>query len=322
MRRNKLKKVFEQKFDIDVSGLADYTDEQSTEIIPALIYDGRTAGLIQVIEGVKETQKIKLINSDLTLQPATTCGRNALGDVTFTDKTITVAPVMSNQNFCEEDLIGKWTQLGLPNGVRNQRESLNYQDLILAYQVGKVHEVNEVAIWQGDTDSVLPNLLNFDGFKKKFDADAAVTNVNSTGVTAYTAANIIGILQDVRNALPLNVTQGNHKIFVGKEVFDLYLAAGINGNLFHYKFENNGLSVDLHGYNTTIECVYGLNGTNSIYAGNTDLMFIGTDLQSDFEDFSIYYSQETDQIYVDVKYRIGVEYVYGEQFKKYTLSAS
>lgn len=322
MRRQKLKKLIEQRFDMDVSGLAAYTDEQSPDLIPSLIYDGRTAGLVQVIEGVKETQKIKLFTSEVTLQPATSCGRNALGDVILTDKTITVAPIMSNQNFCEEDLIGKWSQIGLPNGVRNQRENLEYESMILGYQVSKLHEVNEVAIWQGDTTSLSPNLLNFDGFKKKFDADAAVINVNGTGVTAFTAANIIGILQDIRNALPLKVTQGQHKIFVGKEVFDLYLAAGINGNLFHYKFENDGLSVQLHGYNTTIECVYGLNGTNSIYAGNTDLMFIGTDLQSDWEDFSVYYSQETDQIYVDVKYRLGVEFVYGEQFKKYTLTAS
>jgi len=322
MRKNKTLKLVEEKFGMTVSALTDYVDEQSTELIPSLIYDGRTAGLIQVMEGVKEKQAIKLFDSTVTLQPATSCGRNAIGSATLTDVDMVVAPIMSNQNFCSEDLIGKWSQLGLPNGVRNQRETLAYEDVILAYQKGKIMELNEVAIWQGDTNSIVANLLNFDGFKKKFDADGAVTNVNTTGVTAYTSGNIVGILVDVRNALPLKVLQGNHRIFVGKEVFDMYCAAVINGNLFHYKIENDGLSIQLHGYNTIIECVYGLNGTNSIYAGNTDLMFIGTDLQSDWEDFSVFYSQETDQLYVDIKYRMGVQYVYPTQFKKYTLALS
>jgi len=322
MKKNKTLKLVEEKFGMTVSALTDYVDEQSTELIPSLIYEGRTAQLVQVMDGVKEKQAIKLFTSTVTLQPATSCGRNALGGATLTDVDMVVAPIMSNQNFCSEDLIGKWSQLGLPNGVRNQREGLAYEDVILAYQKGKIQEINEVAIWQGDTNSIVANLLNFDGFKKKFDADGTVTNVNSTGVTAFTSANIVGILVDIRNALPLAVLQGNHKIFVGKEVFDMYCAAVINGNLFHYELTNDGLTAQLYGYNTMIECVYGLNGTNSIYAGNTDLMFIGTDLQHDWEDFSVYYSMETDQIYVDIKYRLGVQYVYGDQFKKYTLAAS
>jgi hypothetical protein len=322
MRKNKTKKLVEAKFGITVSSLTDYVDEQSTEIIPALIYDGRTAQLIQVMEGVKETQKIKLFDGTTTLQPATSCGRNALGGGTFTDVDMVVAPIMINENYCSEDLIGKWTQLGLPNGVRNQREDLAYEDLLIAFKSDKIRELNEVGIWQGDTDSISANLLNYDGFKKKFDADGSVANINTTGVTAFTSANIVGILVAVRNALPLKVLQGNHKIFVGKEVFDMYCAAVINGNLFHYKLENDGLSAQLYGYNTIIECVYGLNGTSSIYAGNTDLMFIGTDMEHDWEDFSVKYSDETDQIYLDVKYRLGVQYVYPDQFKKYTLAAS
>ena len=322
MRKNRTLKLVEQKFGMTVSALTDYIDEQSTEIIPALIYEGRTAQLIQVMEGVKEKQAIKLFDGTTTLQPATSCGRNALGGGTFTDVDMIVAPIMINENYCSEDLVGKWTQLGLPNGVRNQRENFAYEDLLIAYKSDKIREINEVGIWQGDTNSVVANLLNYDGFKVKFDADSGVSNINTTAVTAFTSANIVGILVDIRNALPLKVLQGNHKIFVGKEVFDLYCAAVINGNLFHYQLTNDGLTAQLYGYNTMIECVYGLNGTNSIYAGNTDLMFIGTDLQSDWEDFSVHYSQETDQVYVDVKYRLGVQYVYSDQFKKYTLAAS
>lgn len=320
MARNKTKKLIEQKFGMTVSALTDYVDEQSIEIIPSLIYDGRTAQLIPVMEGVQEKKAIGLLTGSTVTQPATTCGRNPLGGMTMTDVDMVVAPIMVNEDYCSEDLVGKWSQLGLPNGVRNQRETLPYKDLILDYKRKDLLRINELKIWQGDTTSLSTDLLDFDGFKKLFDADNAVTPLNTTGVTAYTTANIVGILTAVRNALTLNVLQGNHAIFVGKEVFDTYLAAVITGNLFHYNMDNNGLTADLFGYNTKIECVYGLNGTNSIYAGPTDFMRIGTDLQNDWEDWSLNYSLETDKMYLDIKYRLGVKYVYGSEFVKYTLS--
>lgn len=321
MKRNKLQRLMQHNFGWDVSGLGAYVDEQSQEIIPALVYQAKTPNLVQVREGIKGSQEIKLIDSSITLQAATSCGRNATGGSVLTDKALAVSPIKVNMNYCSEDLIDTWGQLGLPNGVRNQREALAYEDLIIGHHVAKIAELNEVLIWQGDTGSGTANLNKIDGFVKKFDA-GSVQDVNSTGITAYSASNIIGILQDVRDALPTPVIDGNHKIFVGREVYDLYLRAVTNANLFHYNPINDENNVVLHGTNTTIELVHGLTGTNKIYAGNTDLMFIGTDLQSDWDDFSIYYSNETDNIYVDVKYRLGVEFVYADQFKRFVLAAS
>ena len=321
MKRNKLKRLAEQKFGWDVSGLGTYVDEQSDEIIPALVYQAKTPNLVQVREGIKGSQEIKLIDSSITLQAATTCGRNATGGSVLTDKALSVSPIKVNMNYCSEDLVDTWGQLGLPNGVRNQRGALAYEDLIIGHHVAKIAELNEVLIWQGETGSGTANLNKIDGFVKKFDA-GGITDVNTASITAYSASNIIGILQDVRDALPTPVIDGNHKIFVGREVYDLYLRAVTNANLFHYNPTNDENNVVLHGTNTTIELVHGLTGTNKIYAGNTDLMFIGTDLQSDWDDFSIYYSDETDNIYVDIKYRLGVEFVYADQFKRFVLAAS
>ena len=323
MKKPKLKNRIEQKFGWDVSGLGTYVDEQSDEIIPALIYGARTAGLVTVMEGVKGSEEIKLIDTNLVLQDASTCGRSASGGTILTDKQMTVRPIKSEQDFCEEDLINSWGQLGLPNGVRNQRENLAYEDLIIAHQVGKINEANEVLIWRGDTAKVAPNENKIDGFKKILDADATVTNPNSGGaITSITASNVISILQSVFNAMKTPVRKREHRIFVGQEVFDLYITAVTNANLFHHNLINDSTSATLIGTTTTIELVDGLDGTNSIYAGPLDRMFVGTDLQSDFENFSVYYSRETDKIYVDVKYRLGVQFVYGTEFVKWLLPAS
>ena len=320
--KNRIQRRIQEKFGWDVSGLGVYVDEQSEDIIPALIYDGRTAQIVPIMEGVIGSKEIKLIDSSITLQTAATCGRNALGTTTLTDKQMVVKPIKSNQNFCSEDLVDTWGQLGLPAGVRNQRESLAYEDLIISHQMNKILELNEDLIWKGSLGNVAPNLNKIDGFKKKFDADATVTQINTTSIAAITAANVIAILQEVRNGLKVPVLSRNHAIFVGKETFDLYLTAVTNANLFHYNPVNDNMSVTLHGTTTTIQLVHGLNGTSSIYAGPLDRMWIGTDLSSDWEDFAINYSRDEDVIHMDVKYRLGVEFVYGLEFVKWHLDAS
>lgn len=321
-RRNKLAQRIEQKFNWDVSGLGTYVDEQAEQIIPAMIYDGRTASLIQVMEGVKGSEEIKLIDNTIVLQDASSCGRSASGTTTLTDKAMTVKPIKSQQDFCSEDLVNTWGQLGLPNGFRAGQENLPYEDLIIAHQIGKIQEINEDLIWKGSLGNVAPNLNKIDGFKKKFDADSGVTNANTTAIASITASNVIAILQSVRNAMPTPVLRREHRIFVGKETFDLYLTAVTNANLFHYNPANDNTSVTLHGTTTTIELVHGLDGTSSIYAGPLDRMFIGTDLQSDWEDFYVGYSQDEDKIHVDIKYRLGVEYVNSNEFVKWILPAS
>lgn len=322
MKNNKFRKQVEQKFSWDIDTLGEYVEEQSPEIIPSLINDGRTASLIPVMEGVKHKDRIKLFSTELVLQSAATCGWNALGSAVFTDDEMEVAPIKVNLAFCSENLNGAWTQLGLPNGVRNQRENLPYNDLVISHFRKQVMLANEKLIWIGDTGSVDPNINQFDGFKVLFDADGTVSDLNLTNVTAFTQNNIIGILQDMVVALDVTVRAAAHKIFVGQEVFDLYKLALANANLYHQTPDMAADTIQIFGTSTMMERVTGLDGTNSIYAGPTDFMRIGTDLESDWEDFSIRYDDNADEVRVKIQYRLGVKYVYGNLFKKYLLATS
>jgi hypothetical protein len=323
MKKDKLGKLIAQKFNgWDVATLSDYVDEQSPDIIPTLVKNTRTAEMITIQEGIKDSWKIKLLNTTLTPQVGGDCGRNPLGGAEFTDKTLTVDEIKYNMDFCNKDLIGHWTQLGLKAGTMIEGETLPYEDQIIAHFVKQVQNINENLLWQGDKNSSNPLLNKTDGFIKRMKADG-VTNVNTGGITAYTTSNITGILFDVRNALSTEVLSGDHKIFVGFEVFDLYCQAQTVGNLFHFNPENNRLQVRLHGTNSMIEAVPGLDGTNEIYAGTNSLMFMGTDLESDMDDFSIFYSKESGgKIYVDIEYRLGTQFVYPTQFKRFELAAS
>lgn len=321
LRETKLSKAILHKFDWDVNDLTAYVDEQSPDIIPTLVVEGRTAKLVTIQEGIKFKEKMKLLDTEMIPQAGGTCDRNPLGGPILSDKTIEVSDIKYNIDICNKDLIGNWGQLGLKPGAMIEMEEIPFGDQIIAHFIERIHENNEMMLWQGDKLSANPYLNKIDGIMKIMKA-GGVVNVNSN-VTAHSTSNIIDSMFALHNSLPTKVLKAGAVIFVGLELFDMYCQASTMANQFHFNPENNRLSVRLHGTNTMIELVEGLTGTNEMYAGVPKEIVIGTDLENDFETFSIVYSREQGgKILVDIEYRLGVQFAYADNFRRFELVAS
>ena len=117
-----IKKQLKEKFDYTVDGLTDYVNEQNPDIVGKLTEGALFMSRCNIMTGVKGAEEIKLFTDNLVLQTASTCGWNASGGVTFTDKTITNKRLKFQEAYCNETLNGKWTQL------RN-KVGANVQDL-------------------------------------------------------------------------------------------------------------------------------------------------------------------------------------------------
>jgi hypothetical protein len=322
----KLRKIISQKFDYDVSDLSAYIDEPSPEIIPALIESTRTMALLgssQLMDGVKHKEKIKLSESEITLQSAADCGFNPIGGFVLTDVEMEVKPIKSDVEYCSEKLVGNWGQLGLPNGVMRQRGQLMFEDEIVASKIKQIAILNERLMWIGDTDSVNVNLNKINGFNKKFRADSDVENVNTAGITAFDDDKLIAAMFDLRDALGADVRDMAHGVMVGKTLFDDYKRAIFNKNLYHHAASSDENSFEIPSTNTRVYYIPGLNTiSDAMFAGPLNKMFIGTDNESDFSQFSIEYSNDKDAVLEKIKYRLGVQYVFGKEFKKFILAAS
>lgn len=323
-KQRTLKKFVEHNFDWDVSELDGYTDEQSEQVFPELVERADTLQHLTIMESVKGSEKIKLISSDATTQVADDCGFNASGGTDLTDKTITVAPIKIQEQYCNEDLVGKWSQMVLRAGIQNQNEELPFQDVIMALMMKKMAKITEDLIWKGDDTSITPNLLHFDGFIKLLDADSDVIEANTTGVTSITSANGMTVLRTLASAIPVKVLdEGNVKIFCGIETYNAALDQLYAENKFHYmQDQDDARRFVIPGKSVEVIQVNGLNGTNKIYAMPLDYAFFGTDREGDMSDFRIWYSQDDDVIKISIKWRAGVQYVYSDNFVKFTLDAS
>jgi hypothetical protein len=312
----------------DVSTLAAYTKDNWKELVTSSVLGSKTANLIKsqgnVLVGVKSAENITIMDTDAFFQSGTSCGFNASGTTTFTQRAVTVGKIKINEALCLKDLESKFLQNALPQGSR-------YTDMIFAEQYSnrkaeKVAEQMEIALWQGDTASANGNLNKFDGLLKLITAaGGSVTNANTstyiTGgpIASITVSNVVAVFDAIYTAIPAKVVaKDDITIFCGMDTFRLYTIALKNANLFAYNLDIKADSeFFLPGTTVKVVAVQGLNGTNDLVAARISNLFMGTDLLNEEERFEIFYAKEADQIRYVNEFKAGVNFAFPDEIVKF-----
>jgi uncharacterized protein YbcV (DUF1398 family) len=278
--------------------------------------------------GVKSAEKINIMDTDAVFQAGGTCGFNASGTTTFTQRSVTIGKIKVNEALCIKSLETKYLQKALPAG--SMYTEMVYAEDYSNLKAAKIAAQLETAIWQGDTDSQTANLARFDGLIKLAGADNTVVAANSTTylpaaittTTGIVAANVISIFDAVYKAIPAQiVAMDSTKIFCGQDVFRTYTIALKNANMFHYAVDAKAdSSFYLPGTSIEVIATPGLNGTSKIYATNLENLFLGTDLLNEEEKFEIFYAKEADEVRFVSEFKMGVNYAFGSQVVAFILA--
>ena len=312
----------------DVSALATYTKENENLLVSSSVLGSKTAGLIKdkgnVMVGVKSSEKINIMDTDAFFQDGSSCGFNASGTTSFTQRTVTVGKIKVNEALCPKDLERTYLQKALPAGSRY--DSVIFAEQYSTRKTEKIAYQLENALWQGDTASANGNLNKFDGLVKLIGAantvvDANTTTYYGTPATAITAANVVAIFDAVYKAIPAAIVDKDDvKIFCGMDTFRTYTIALKNANMFHYTVDKKATeSFILPGTTIEVVAVQGLNGTNKIYASRLSNLFIGTDLLNEEERFEIFFAKEADQVRFVAEFKMGVNFAFPEEIVKFTV---
>lgn len=286
-----------------VSSLGNYTNENADQLLYKTLAQGTTASLMTIQPGIKSAETINLVASRGVWQAGGTCGFNASGDTTFTQRTITIGKVKVNMKWCEADLEPKYTQKALAAG--GSYDMLTYEQEIVGDITQNLSKDLENAIWKGDTASGSAYLSRFDGLCKIIAAGVG-SGVVSASTVAWSVANSRTAFQNVYAALTDDMLANpTLKVFCGlSEARDYKMKLGID-NLYHI----TGMEGKLYLENTDVEIipVLGLSGTKKVYAICTDNMFLGTDLMHEEEKFEIFYAKEADEIRFTSLFKYGVQ---------------
>jgi hypothetical protein len=314
----------------DVSALANYTKENEALLVTSSVLGSKTASLIKsagnVMVGVKSSEKINIMQTDAIFQDGASCGFNASGSTTFTQRTVTPGKIKVNEALCPKDLEAKYLQKALPTG--SMYDSVPFEQEYSEKKAKTIAAQLETALWQGDTSSVNVNLNKFDGLVKLIGAASGVvaanasTYISGAPLSSITAANVISIFDGVYQAIPAQVVAADDMtIFCGQDLFRTYTIALKNSGSFNYQIDVKADSeFVLPGTTIKVIAVAGLNGTNKVYAMRLSNMFLGTDLLNEEEKFEIFYAKEADQVRFVSEFKFGTNISFPDETVKFVLA--
>jgi len=309
-----------------VSSLTNYTKENEAQLVSSSVLGAKTAALIKsagnVMVGVKSAETINIMDTDAFFQAGGTCGWNASGTTSFTQRTVTVGKIKVQEALCPKALEAKYLQKALPTG--SQYDSIPFEQDYSDRKAKTIAAQLETAIWQGDTASANGNLNKFDGLIKLIGAAAGVVDANVSGfisgapLTSITAANVVSLFDGVYKAIPAKVVSADDIVIVcGMDTFRTYTIALKNANMFNYAFDGKADSeFVLPGTSIKVVALQGLNGTNDVYAMRLSNLFLGTDLLNEEEKFEIFFAKEADEVRFAAEFKMGVNIAFPDEIVK------
>ena len=309
-----------------VSSLANYTKENEASLVTSSVLGAKTAALIKsagnVMVGVKSAETINIMDTDAFFQAGGTCGWNASGTTSFTQRTVTVGKIKVQESLCPKALEAKYLQKALPTG--STYDSIPFEQDFSDKKAKTIASQLETALWQGDTTSANGNLNKFDGFIKLIGAASGVVDANVSGfisgapLTSITAANVVSLFDGVYRAIPAKVVAAEDMVIVcGMDTFRTYTIALKNANMFNYAFDGKAdAEFTLPGTSIKVVALQGLNGTNDVYAMRLSNLFLGTDLLNEEEKFEIFFAKEADEVRFAAEFKMGVNVAFPDEIVK------
>jgi hypothetical protein len=307
----------------NVSALANYTNEQSTELVLKSLFGSKTAAILQaagqVQVGVKSAEALNILTSDVYFQ-TDGCGYTASGNTTFSQRNITVGKIKVEETLCPKTLEAKWMQTQIAAGSPT---SVPFEEQIGQDKANNIAKLLEIAMWQGDTatTNTNPNTNKFDGFIKLIDAASASTVAgNTSSATSITTTNVEDLIDNIYNVVPADISDASDLVlFVGIDTFKKYSTALRASNLFHYAADSEGMEIMIPATNVKMIAVGGLNGTNRMFLARLSNYFVGTDLANEEEDYRFWYSQDNDEVRFRATMKYGVQFAFPDQIVQFKL---
>jgi hypothetical protein len=275
------------KFAIDRSGATDIniTQDKIEDVIYSVFDSSEFLDLVRIITNIKGKQKIPKIflqgaqYSGNGLIPSAGCGFVDTTDLVLNDVDIEVEKLRMGMELCLDDLVNYSFEVHITDGARN--EDLDINDALLAYFAQVLRRNIQEYAFADATDGLLTKILT-----------------DGTAVTP-TASSDLGKLYDLFEALPAdwkNSTEASPIIFISPNLMTgvrseiITSSAPITSSI---EVVNNRFNLPLT--NAVVVATPYLTGTSAV-AGIQNYLFLGTDLESDFEDTRIWYSNDNETI--------------------------
>ena len=307
-----------QNFALPTISNSTYAGEAAAGYIAAALLSANTLDkkLVTIMPNVKFKSVIQKLEVSGIVQDAS-CDFTTSGSVAISEQVLTPKELQVNLLLCKQEFVDSWEALQLGFSAFDEIPK-NFNDFLISYVGGKVAEVTETSIWQGNTATN----GQFGGFQTAFSASiaaggaTAVLAAKSGSIVisgSVTSANVIDVLNSVVNTIPDTVYgKPDVLLYVATDVAKAYQQA-LAGGAIGANGWNNQMNVGEKPFNFNgIEIVWCPGMTSSkIVAAQKSNLFFGTGLLSDYNEVKV-----LDMANIDgsQNYRIVMRYTGGTQF--------
>lgn len=297
-------------FSYNLAGLSQYTDEVGGRVVAEAVAKTNTATIGYVQSGIKGTQALNLLSSNIYPQAGGSCGWNASGTTTWTQRDITTCPYTIQESLCPEALRDYWQGAFLNAGAN--AENVPFEAAIVELKVKQIQRYLEDKMWNalpassGGTDC-------FVGFKGLFGTGQTPSEqVNFvSGPTSPSSSTMLTCVDEVISALPDAVAQDDDLVvMMSMSLYRLYTINLRTANYYNFGSETQTAGVDfVVKHPGTNISVYPINTTlgNLIVCGKASELVVGVDLLSDSERLDMWFSRDNNEVRMQSKVSVGVQ---------------
>lgn len=289
----------------NASALTDYVQVNRDTLIRDVILGyvgGDTIYKMRKQLGIKETEKLNYLDVTPVLQDGKGCGFNASGSTDFSERDITVKLLKINDQWCADDLIGKYAEFLVRYGANANAEEFPFESEILGEINRKLDKQLEKIVWQGDAGLGITGLI---GLAEGADSASTVNVSFASGDTVYDKVKkvIMSIPEELLDEAVVFVNPSDFRSLV----FEL-----LEKNNFHIPAEEiekgefyfPGTTIPVH------KTMGMANGNGEIYASVWENLVYGTDMMNDKEEYRVWFSDDDDVHKLKIKFAMGVSTLY------------
>lgn len=298
----------------DVTALTQYVNEHRTELMSAAVLAFKSSQYFELMPECKGPTALNLLSAPVTFQSGESCGFNASGNVSFSQRILTPGSLKVNESFCPDALRKYWMQNEVRIGAG--RETMPFEEKVLSLIVNKIGEAMELAFWQSDKTNGTGNLAFFDGLYTILKADAtAGTPVipSANQVTAGSSDTIYDRLKTLVEMVP-DAMGNKMKFYISTKNFRKLAMLIVNANLYHYErnVDSENMAMIFPGTDIEVVGVSGLAGLDAILGMNPEEVAYGFDNKDDVESFDFWYSKDNQEFRFVAKWLAGTQYSFPE----------
>ena len=302
------------KFAIDKTGATtiNITQDKIEDVIYSVFDNSEYLDLVRIITNIKGTQQVPKIFLQGTggvgngLVDSQGCGFEDTTDLVLIDVPISVTKKRMGLELCLDDLVNTTLEVHISNGARN--ESLDIEDALLAYFTQVLRKNIQNYVFADASAGLLTKILT----------DSTVTE------PTISVTDPLEILLQLYENLPSGwqtSADANPVIFINPAMMTQIRAeifsstAPITSSI---EIVNNRFNLPLTNAVVVASPHMPISGTKMrAVAGISNYLFLATDLESDFDDVRVWYSNDNETIRFSSQVYLGTAIADVGSFVKY-----